>query len=116
MTSIARNIETILQIAHGVHWNNVLQRFIEKLRDGKVGHIYPAHTKRMMDETWEACSLALRDDDNIVSLNIEGSVKSYNMMEVREVVEMVGDHFSSIRETDFASKERYLSDQKERED
>lgn len=108
LISISRNMSTVLQIAHGLHWNPVLIRFIEKVERGDVGNLCTAHTKRLMDETWEACSHDLGEDDNLVSLSIDGATKTYRMDVEKDVVEMISDRFNAIKETDFASKERYL--------
>ena len=108
LISISRNMSTVLQIAHGLHWSPVLVRFIAKVERGDVGNLCPAHTKRLMDETWEACSHDLGEDDNVVILSIEGAAKTYRMDVEKDVVEMISDRFNAIKETDFASKERYM--------
>jgi hypothetical protein len=108
LIAISRNMSTVLQIAHGLHWSPVLVRFIAKVERGDVGNLCPAHTKRLMDETWEACSHDLGEDDNVVILSIEGAMKTYRMDVDKDVVEMVSDRFDAIKETDFASKERYM--------
>ena len=113
LISISTSMQTVLQIAHGLHWNSVFERFVTKLRNGKVGRLCPPHTKSQMDEAWTACARTLNDDSNDASLLIEGAKKCYKMDNNHSVVEMVSDRFNAIPETDFSSITRFQQSQKE---
>lgn len=115
LATISRNMQTILQIAHGLHWNEVLDPFSKKITDGLVGEVCPAHIKTEMDEAWKACSHSLREDSNVVSLQIDEASKTYRMDSSSDVVEMVKDHFNAIKETSFKALQRFQKAQTEQE-
>lgn len=86
---------------------DVLERFIGKVRDGEVGNLYPVHTKTVIDETWEACSHSLREPENIIFLNIDGVTKTYKLDQNRDVVEIVKDRVNRIRDIQRVYLHRY---------
>ena len=107
LTLIMRNAQATLKVAHGKAWHDVMSTVIDKLENGRLGSVDTAHIKSVVGETWEACSRTLREDDNILSLTVAGTTKSYELDNVQSVVEMFRDRFEGIPETTFESAKRF---------